>query len=179
MMGMRTDDWARYMHDDLRVSLPPSEIVERVVAKVIDHYDRRVPIMPGAGEALARLAPDFGLGLATSAALPAAQAVLAKTGWNKYFQVVVSADTVARGKPAPDVYLRAIELLNADPAATAAIEDSASGIQSANSAGLLVVAIPNREFPPDEGALSLAAVTIESLEELTPQVIRGLFERRR
>jgi beta-phosphoglucomutase-like phosphatase (HAD superfamily) len=165
MIGMRTAEWAHYIHDALGVVLPPNEIAEQVVNAVAERL-KDVPVLPGASVALDRLAGEFHLGLATSAALVIAQTVLAQTGWNKLFEVVVSADEVARGKPAPDVYLRALDLMHAVPARTVAIEDSGNGIRSAHAAKLAVVAIPNREFPPDAAALALASRIIPNLDAL-------------
>ena len=172
MMGMRTQEWAEYLHRDLGVALSARAIAEGVVQQVIDRLTQRLPILAGASAVLARLANAFELGLATSAALPVAQAVLEKTGWNKIFAAVVSADEVARGKPAPDVYLRVVEALGADRAHTAAIEDSGNGIRSAHAAGLAVVAIPNLEYPPEPDALALAARVIPRIELLDAELIR-------
>jgi HAD superfamily hydrolase (TIGR01509 family) len=170
MIGMRTNEWANYIHDQLRVALAPNLIADRVVSAVAERlHDPHV--LPGADAALERLASAFRLGLASSASLLVAQTVLALTGWGKYFAVVVSADEVERGKPAPDVYLRALELLDANPLRTAAVEDSANGIRSGHAAGLAVVAIPNREFPPDAEALSLASRILPNLDALTADVI--------
>ena len=63
---------------------------------------------------------------------------------------------MARGKPAPDVYLEATRRLGADPERCAAVEDSAAGIRSAAAAGLRVIAIPNPGYPPDDESLALA-----------------------
>lgn len=170
MIGMRTIEWARYMHHELGVGLTPDEIAMRVVDTVSQRL-RDVPVLPGAAAAIERLARAFRLGLATSAALKVAKTVLTATGWGKYFAVVVSADEVARGKPAPDVYLRALQLLEADASCTAAVEDSGNGIRSAHAARIAVLAIPNHEFPPDAGALGLASRIFANLDALTPAVV--------
>ncbi len=175
MIGMRTEEWSRYIHDELGVTMTPSAIAQHVVGAVVERLSKQVPILPGAESALERLAGDFQLGLATSATLAVAQMVLAKTGWEKFFAVVVSADAVPRGKPAPDVYFRAVELLGADPPSTAAIEDSANGIRSAHAARLAVVAIPNHAFPPDRGVLSSAARVLTSLDDLDSDTIRDVL----
>lgn len=175
MIGMRTTEWAQYIHDDLGVHLPPDAIAKAVVNGVVERMDKHIPVLPGAQHALEGLSREFRLGLATSAALPVAQTVLAQTGWTHYFDVVVSADQVSHGKPAPDVYLRALHLLDADPLRTAAVEDSTSGIRSAHSAKLEVVAIPNRSFPPDRTALTDATCVLGSLDELDPATIRAMF----
>lgn len=171
MIGMRTTEWSQYMHDDLGVALPPDAIAKQVVNAVAQRLARHVPVLPGADEALARLYAAFPLGLATSAAREVAQTALAATGWAKYFKVVVSADDVARGKPAPDVYLRALQLLGADPRRTAAVEDSANGIRSAHAAQLAVIAVPNHEFPPDAAALALASRVLSTIGELDVTMI--------
>jgi len=80
---------------------------------------------------------------------------------------------VAHGKPAPDVYLEAATRLEVAPNRCAAIEDSENGIRSARSAGMRVVAIPNRVFPPGQEAVALADVVLDSLDELTPEAIEG------
>jgi beta-phosphoglucomutase-like phosphatase (HAD superfamily) len=177
MIGMQTAQWAQYIHDDLGVALAPRVIAEQVVAGVVAHL-RDAPILPGAGAALERLAEEFILGLATSAAEAVAQTVLASTGWRKYFEVVVSADQVALGKPEPDVYLRALELLEADPSRTVAVEDSTNGIRSAHAARLAVIAIPNHEFAPDPSAVALASRVIPNLDALSAGIIREVLSDR-
>jgi HAD superfamily hydrolase (TIGR01509 family) len=166
MIGMRTGEWAEYIRGDLGVALPLDEIARLVVDGVVDALHDNVPVLPGAQQALERTSRDSRLGLATSAARPVAEAVLAATGWKRFFEVVVSADDVSRGKPAPDVYLRALELMDAGVPNTEAVEDSTNGIRSAHAAGLRVIAIPNREFPPSAEALALAARVIPNLDAL-------------
>jgi HAD superfamily hydrolase (TIGR01509 family) len=178
MIGMRTHEWARYIHNELGVGLAPGEIAQRVVERVVARLSECVPVLPGADAALKRLAKAFTLGLATSATLAVAKTALAKTGWERYFQVVVSADEVARGKPAPDVYLRALELLHAATARTAAVEDSANGIRSAYAARLVVIAIPNRAYPPDNAALSLATQVMNSLDDLSAAAVDRVLRER-
>jgi HAD superfamily hydrolase (TIGR01509 family) len=174
MMGMRTIDWARYIHEKLGVTLDIDRIADQVVAAVAQRL-QQPPILPGADEALARLADAFRLGVASSAALAVAQTVLRVTGWNRFFEVVVSADEVERGKPAPDVYARALALLDVDPSKAAAIEDSVSGIRSAYAAGLAVIAIPNHAFPPDTGATALASRIVANLDALDVSLVGAVL----
>jgi beta-phosphoglucomutase-like phosphatase (HAD superfamily) len=93
------------------------------------------------------------------------------------FAVTVSGEEVARGKPAPDAYLEAVRRLRVRPERAAAVEDSSNGLRSAAAAGLLVVAIPNREFAPEEEALALADLVLGSLDELTPDAILAALDR--
>jgi beta-phosphoglucomutase-like phosphatase (HAD superfamily) len=97
--------------------------------------------------------------------------VLAATPLGSLFRLTVSSEEVERGKPAPDVYLEAARRLGVEPTRCAAVEDSHNGILAASAAGLRVVAIPNREFPPGQAALAAADVVLGSLDELTPEAI--------
>ena len=117
--------------------------------------------------------PSFRLGLASSSNRPLIDAVLSATGLGELFEVTVSSEEVPRGKPAPDVYLKATARLDVPPERSAAVEDSANGIRSARAAGLRVLAIPNPRYPPPEDALHLADVVLTSLADLTPAVVTG------
>ena len=85
----------------------------------------------------------------------------------------VSSEEVARGKPAPDVYLEAARRLDVAPERCAAVEDSASGIRAAHAAGMRVLAYPNRHYPPRDDVLERADVVLASLAELDAARIRG------
>jgi beta-phosphoglucomutase-like phosphatase (HAD superfamily) len=86
----------------------------------------------------------------------------------------VSSEEVLRGKPEPDVYLEAARRLGQPPAACAAIEDSAGGIRSAIAAGMQVVAVPNRDYPPPRDILASAHLVLTSLPELTVDLLGQL-----
>lgn len=172
-MGMSSPEWSRYLRDELGVPLAPEEISDRVVARLLAGYERRLPLLPGAVAAVERTAARWPLGLASSANRPVIDAVLAASGMADRFTATVSAEEVAHGKPAPDVYLAAAQKLGVDPRRAAAVEDSSNGLRAAAAAGMLVVAMPNRDFPPSEDALALASVVLTSLDELSPEVIEG------
>jgi HAD superfamily hydrolase (TIGR01509 family) len=174
MMGMSSTEWSRYMHGALAVDLPPEEISRDIVARLEAAYRRRLPVLPGAREAVERLASRWPLGLASSANRTIIELVLDLSELRSRFVASVSSEEVARGKPAPDVYLEAARRLQTPPAACAAIEDSTNGLRSAAAAGMTVVAVPNREFPPAEDALSLASDVVDSLTELNPDRIEQL-----
>ena len=89
------------------------------------------------------------------------------------FTATVSSEEVARGKPAPDVYLEAARRLGVDPAACVAIEDSHNGIRSAKAAGMTCIAVPNASFPPGD-AVEEADVVLGSIAELTAGTFAAL-----
>jgi HAD superfamily hydrolase (TIGR01509 family) len=172
MMGMSSQEWSRYMHDDLEVPPAPEEISALVVKRLRERYERHVPLLPGAVEAVRALAERWPLGLASSSNRPLIDLVLGLTGLAPCFRVTVSSEEVGRGKPAPDVYLEAARRLELEPASSAAVEDSTNGIRSAKAAGMTVVAVPQPQFPPSPDALALADVVIDSLVALPSRIGR-------
>jgi HAD superfamily hydrolase (TIGR01509 family) len=179
MMGMSSPEWSRYLHDQLGVPLEPEQINELVVAALLDQYRQRLPLLPGAVLAVRRLADCWPLGLASSSNRPVIDAVLQRAGIADCFAVTVSGEEVAAGKPAPDVYLTATRRLGVDAANAAAVEDSTNGLRAAAAAGMLVIASPNRDYPPEPDALALAVLVVESLDELTPAAIESAAQRAR
>ena len=171
MMGMSAAEWSAYLRDELGVPLKADDIDRRVVAHLLAGYEHELPLLPGATAAVRRLARRWPLGLASSADRPVIDAVLAASGLADCFATTVSGDEVARGKPAPDIYLAAAANLDVAPESSAAVEDSTNGLKAAAAAGMVVVAIPNREFPPTADALALSAVVLESLDGLTPEAL--------
>jgi HAD superfamily hydrolase (TIGR01509 family) len=166
MMGMSSTEWSRYMREELGVPMPPEEISTRVVARVEERYRERVPLIDGARKAVVSLAEVRPLGLASSANRQIIDLALRETGLARCFAATVSSEEVAHGKPAPDVYLEAARRLSVGPGSCAAVEDSSNGLRAAAAAGMRVIAIPNREFPPDPDALGLADVVLDSILEL-------------
>lgn len=174
MQGMSSPEWSRYLRDALGVDLSPERIAEEVVANLLERYQRGLPLIPGALEAVRRIGQRWPLGLASSANRVVIDEVLAVAGLRDAFAVTVSSEEVPRGKPAPDVYLEAARRLGEPPSACAAVEDSANGIRSAVAAGLHAVAIPNRDYPPPADALAGADLIVESLSDLTLEAIDRL-----
>jgi HAD superfamily hydrolase (TIGR01509 family) len=173
MMGMSSLEWARYMHDALGVPDPPEEISPEVVRRLEQRYRERLPLIPGAVEAVERLAARWPLAIASSSNRPLIDLVLERSGLGDRFGATVSSEEVPRGKPAPDVYLEAARRLGVDPARAAAVEDSHNGILSARAAGLRTIAVPNRHYPPGPEALAAADAVVDSIDGLTTEVIEG------
>ena len=171
MMGMSSTEWSRYMHDVIGLSESPEEINAEVVRRMEARYAEHLPLIEGATEAVARLAGSFRLALASSSNRTIIDAVLARAELAELFDVTVSSEEVARGKPAPDVFLEAARRLGVEPERCAAIEDSGNGIRAAHAAGMRLIAIPNRRYPPPVEALALADVILESLTELTSATV--------
>jgi len=167
MMGMSSTEWSRYLHEEAGVPDEPEAVNAEVVRRMLEAYRDGLPLIPGAVEAVRRVADRWPLGLASSSNRELIDAVLAESGLAPLFRATVSSEEGPRGKPAPDVYVEAARRLGVASGACAAVEDSHSGIRSARAAGMLVVAIPNPSYPPGDDALAEADVVLESIDGLT------------
>lgn len=175
LMGMSSPEWGRYLSRDLGVGMPPEEVTAVVIDRMRRRYAEHLPLIPGAVEAVRRIGARWPLGLASSSPLEIVRSVVEEAGLSDCFAAIAASDEVPSGKPAPDVYLLAAQRLAVHPAASAAVEDSSNGLRSAAAAGFRVVAVPQPAYPPDPDALALAAVRLDSLAALTPELIEGLW----
>lgn len=131
-----------------------------------------IPVKPYAQEVLKAL-QDMGYRLAvvTATDMERTSRYLQETGLQKYFDKVICATMVERGKPAPDVYQYACQSLNVKPEQVYAVEDSPNGVQSAFQAGCQVIMIPDQTQPDAElsECLTWKAENLrELLEYLSP-----------
>jgi HAD superfamily hydrolase (TIGR01509 family) len=166
MMGMSSTEWSTYMDEELGVPGTPEEINAAIVERMLARYGESPPLIPGAVEAVRRVAARWPLAIASSSNPELIEVVVRASGLGDVFEIAVSSEQVGRGKPAPDVYLEAARRLGVEPAHCGAVEDSHNGIRSAKAAGMFVVAVPNPHFPPDDGAMAAADVVLGSVAEL-------------
>jgi HAD superfamily hydrolase (TIGR01509 family) len=154
--------------------MEPAQINDDVVRRVAATYEERLPLLPGAVETVRTLAARWPLGLASSSNRPIIELVLERSGLIPSFAAVVSSEEVERGKPAPDVYLATARTLGVHPNDCVAVEDSANGIKSAVAAGMRTIVVPNPEFRPDGDVLATAAVVVDSLADVTADLVVSL-----
>ncbi len=117
------------------------------------------------------LSARFALAIASGSLRGEIQNILSGAGLLEAFGAIVGADDVAAGKPAPESYLRAARLLDVDPSAAVAIEDSRWGLEAARAAGMRAIGITTT-YPAS--ALVPADLIVDSLEDITPEVIDRL-----
>lgn len=110
--------------------------------------------------------------IVTATAIERTENCIIKVGIKKYFDKVISATTVEKGKPAADVYLEAAKLANVDPSECIAVEDSPNGAMSAINAGMNVVMVPDLSEPDDELKNKLF-VRLDSLEEFKDFILNS------
>lgn len=125
-----------------------------------------MPLRPFAAEALRSLKErGYLLALCTSNTYEVTMAYLHIAGWDDVFDQVVTIEMVEHGKPAPDVYRKAAELLHVSPDECVGIEDSPNGLRAVRSAGMLSIMVPDRApFSPD--LAPYVDICLDSLEQL-------------
>ena len=139
------------------------ELLDRKEKKFAGLLQREEPIFDGLLELLEKLSLRCSLALASGSRHPTIDAVLAMRGLRRLFRAVVSSEDVGHGKPAPDVFLRAAELLAVAPNDCCVIEDSAAGVEAGLAAGMTVIAITN-SLPPEK--LSRASKVVGTYGEI-------------
>jgi beta-phosphoglucomutase len=142
---------------------PFDDLMNRKRLRLIDLLRRDQPLFDGLPDLVETLATRYPLALASGSPHPVIDEVLAMRGLHRFFNTVVSVTDVALPKPAPDVFLRAAELLNLPPGRCCVIEDSAVGVTAARSGGMPVIAITN-SLPADR--LTHATHVVQTYQEI-------------
>ncbi|SDL33109.1 HAD family hydrolase [Tessaracoccus oleiagri] len=174
MMGMSTQEWSHYLTESVGLPMTPEEAARATVQGMATKYLEGIQLMPGAVEAVKRMAERYPIAIVSSSPRLLIETATEVMGVADLLRATVSTEEVDRGKPAPDGYLRACELLGVRPGHTLAVEDTHNGILSALNAGLEVVAVPGRFHPPGPQILERTTV-IPNLDELTYELVESLF----
>ncbi|WP_439385031.1 HAD family hydrolase [Amycolatopsis lexingtonensis] len=162
--GMSTPEWARYLVEELGARLTPPEIATLVVKRMAARYAAEPPLIPGAVDVVRQVSAKWPVAIASSSPVILIKGFLDVTGLP--VGAAVSSEQVGAGKPAPDVYLRAAELLGVAPEDCAAVEDTTNGLRSALAAKMAVYAVPNPHFPPDPEVLARATAVVPEITGL-------------
>lgn len=174
MMGMSTPEWSRYLAEDVGLPMTPEEAARATIGGMVAHYHEGVELLPGAVEAVRRMAERYPLAIVSSSPRVLIETAAEVMGIADLLSATVSTEEVERGKPAPDGYLKACQLLNVLPGRTIAVEDAQNGILSALRGGLTVVSVPQPFHPPTDEVLAQTTV-IGSLDELTHELVTSLL----
>lgn len=174
MMGMSTQEWSAYMAHTVGLSGTTEEVAERVIDAMAARYATGLPVLPGAREAVRRMAEHHLVGVASSSPRRLIDLVIRELGLEGTFTATVSTEEVGAGKPAPDGYLRACELIGVDPRDAVGVEDSTNGIRSLQRAEMAIVHIPPSFHAPAAETRALCDAIIPDLDHLTEELLAGL-----
>jgi HAD superfamily hydrolase (TIGR01509 family) len=149
--GLRFADYVGRSDDELWLDFiarhsPPQPFEELLALKtqrVVEILRREQPVFDGVAELIEKLAARYALALASGSERPVVDAVLKLKRLGRLFSTVVTSSEVKQGKPAPDIFLRAAELLKVAPGSCCVIEDSKPGVAASLAAGMQVIAITN------------------------------------
>jgi HAD superfamily hydrolase (TIGR01509 family) len=173
-MGRSTVEWAQVMQERLSLDWTIEAIIDDMFQRVMNCYEEKMPLRPGALEAVHLAASAYPVALASGSPTPIIQHVMALTGLDKVFLHIVYGDDQAHGKPAPDIYLEAACRLGIAPEVAVGIEDSANGVRALKNAGMTIIAAPSPDFPLPAEIMDMAHVVIDSLEDFTLELVRLL-----
>lgn len=175
LLGRSTPDWSARMRLRLHIEhLSAAELAEDVVARVLQAFRQDLPQRTGAATALRTLAAHYPLALASGSPRSLVECALRSTGFDQYFQSVLTGDDVRQGKPHPEIYLRSLAALQSPARQTLGIEDAPNGLLALRAAGMRAIAAPCPEFPLDADSLALADHHIAAMTELTLALVQSL-----
>lgn len=176
LVGRSTRENFAFLKERYRIG----DSIEDLLARKASAYDAligRIRPMPGAVRLVRDLAAaGVRMAVASSSPRRVVERSLAAAGFDGGLGLVVGGDEVARTKPAPDVYLRAVEVLGLPAGSCVAVEDSVAGVEAAVEAGLRCVAVPNRYTSGDDFAR--ADRVFPSLDGLTETALKGVVDPR-
>ncbi len=148
----------------------PRQTLEELLAlkrrRLVQIIRREQPLFPGIPELIAKLASRFSLGLASGSEREVVDEVLRLGNLRRFFSAVVTDSEIERGKPAPDMFLRAAQLLGLAPGDCWVVEDSKPGIAAGLAAGMKVIAVTNTHPAADLAQATFVVETPGELERL-------------
>ena len=175
VMGVSTDEWTEYMRKRLELDMSPAELQQEVLDQMTAMYAEKIPFRPHAVEAVQWAAAHYPVALASGSARPLIDIVTQSPELDGCFQVILSADEVGAGKPDPAVYLEAAKRLGVAPENCVCLEDSPFGVLSGHRAGMIVINIPDPDFPLKPEEAQYADLVLDSLAEFSDQTIKSLL----
>lgn len=167
LIGLRLDEFSEKLIALLGFDESPKAFEQELIDRMLERIPTLTRPQPGAPE-LVQYVHEKGIptAIASSSPISIIDAIVASQGWQHIFTTRISADTVGRGKPAPDVYLKTADVLGVNPADCLALEDSPNGARAAVGAGMTCFAVPDRSHNLDE----------QVFRAITPHVLDTLHD---
>lgn len=176
LLGVNMDDTLRMMETWFPGRINKERILRIWPEVTLDYVRTHGVIRKGGAEETLKKLRELGIktAICTSNERIVAETYVCMAGWTPYFDHIVTADMVANGKPAPDIYLRAAELLGVEPRDCVGVEDSPNGLRAIRSAGMTSVMVPDM-VPYTEALQEVTDMVLPSLHELMDR-IGGLLQ---
>ena len=170
-LGIKLEDYFGDMAQAFGLQGSLGDMINAHYDTLIHYYGEIFPLNPHALEVLDDLAKSYEMAIATSRERELAQLAMKRWSLHTYFKTIIYGDEVKAGKPDPEPFLRACDMLDILPSAAVAIEDAEAGFESAKKAGLYVIALKsehNRDMD-----FSQANRVVEDLQEI-PGLLQNL-----
>lgn len=176
VMGKSFPLSSQFYKEHYKLEAPIVELVQLRVEAARQFYAESIELFPRVEDTLAKLREmHLSIGLATSTVRECAYPLLERHDIKKYFYEITTGDEVERGKPYPDIYLRAAAKLHVEPDNALVVEDSPTGIEAGQCAGMRVAAIPDRRIAGIDQLVQSADFILEGIADL-PKLITSLSE---
>jgi HAD superfamily hydrolase (TIGR01509 family) len=161
---------------DFQLAYQPAQTIGELMAMkrqlMIEIIRQEQPLYEGLPALVEKLAAHYALAVASGSERPVVEEVLRLEGLGRFFSAVVADSETARGKPAPDIFLRAAELLGVEPSRCWVVEDSKPGIAAGLAAGMQVIAIANTHPAAELVDATHVVETYTELETILMGVVR-------
>ena len=174
VMGVSTAEWAQYMIERLGLVYTPKEVQEEVIDHMAAMYTQNIPFRSFAVETVQWAAAKYPTAVASGSPRQLIDIVTQSPEMQDCFQVVLSADEIGVGKPDPAIYLEAAKRLGIAPEKCLCLEDSPFGVLSGRRANMVVINVPDPNFPLSSEQAKYADLVLETLGEISDQVIEDL-----
>ncbi len=171
-LGLKLDDYITLLEKRFQKSVNHTQISAELHKEIKRLYESEIPLVEHVVDVLDELQKTFKLALATSREHRLAKLVMKRLGITQYFQKGVYREDVTKGKPDPEVYVKAAACIDIDPAACVAIEDARSGFEAAKAAGMFVIARKAKHNGAQD--FSSADAIVEDMREI-PRILRAFL----
>ena len=174
VMGKSFPLSSQFYKEQYKLELSITDLVRMRTEAAREYYATRIELFDYVPQVLEKLHQShLRIGLATSTVRECALPLLERHNIKKYFHKITTGDEVERGKPYPDIYLRAASKLNVEPANALVVEDSPTGIESGQCAGMRVAAIPDRRIAGIDELVKNADFILDGIADL-PELVQSL-----
>jgi HAD superfamily hydrolase (TIGR01509 family) len=174
MMGRAPIDSMTVFANDLGITDPPQELLDRRTVMMHERFRKPVTPMPGLTEILGAFKGRLKLAVATSAPKAFTDLILPGLGIAGFFDAIQTSDGVTHGKPHPEIYLKAIARLDVRPEESIVLEDSTAGARAGKSSGAYTIAVPSEYTRGEDfGFADYVARNLDDAREHIEGLLRG------